>query len=236
MNSTAKAAPIRVLMVDVTRHASQPLMKALQGDARFHFSGTVSISREFGDAVDQTRPDVIIISAEANVSGRKSIELVRQAHAMRPSLHSMMMFDSWRDDLIVEAFRAGVSGVVRDSDPAMTIAKCVESVHGGQIWASSSHLRMVLQILAQQSVPSNSYESKSNGSALLTKRELEVVRAVAEGMTNRNIAAQLNLSEHTVKNYLFRVYDKLGISNRSELLMLSLTFNRKDESTAELRQ
>ena len=62
-----------------------------------------------------------------------------------------------------------------------------------------------------------------NGFDLLSKRELEVVRSLAEGLTNREIAEKLGLSQHTVKNYLFRVFDKLGVSSRVELLFMTLS-------------
>ena len=62
----------------------------------------------------------------------------------------------------------------------------------------------------------------ANGLNLLSKRELEVVRCLAEGLTNREIADRLGLSQHTIKNYLFRVFDKLGVSSRLELLFMTL--------------
>lgn len=63
----------------------------------------------------------------------------------------------------------------------------------------------------------------ANGLELLSKREMEVVRCLAEGLTNREIAQRLGLSQHTIKNYLFRVFDKLGVANRVELLFMTLT-------------
>ena len=63
----------------------------------------------------------------------------------------------------------------------------------------------------------------ANGLSLLSKREMDVVRSLAEGLTNREIAQRLGLSQHTIKNYLFRVYDKLGVSSRLELLFMTLT-------------
>jgi DNA-binding CsgD family transcriptional regulator len=63
----------------------------------------------------------------------------------------------------------------------------------------------------------------ANGLDLLSKREIEVVRSLAEGLTNREIAERLGLSQHTIKNYLFRVFDKLGVSSRVELLFMTLS-------------
>src|SRR5271157_1725467 len=73
-------------------------------------------------------------------------------------------------------------------------------------------------------------EEYSAGENLLSKREMEVVRSVAQGLTNREIAERLGLSQHTVKNYLFRVFDKLGVSSRVELLFMTLSRDSPSQS------
>ncbi len=72
----------------------------------------------------------------------------------------------------------------------------------------------------------------ADGMRLLTKREEEVVRLVAEGMQNREIAKELNLSEHTIKNYLFHIFDKLGVSSRVELVLYAVS-SAKTMQTAD---
>src|SRR5207245_4183759 len=87
-------------------------------------------------------------------------------------------------------------------------------------WANGQQMAYAVEALA------SSPEVRAvdaNGLSLLSKREMDVVRSLAEGLTNREIAARLGLSQHTIKNYLFRVYDKLGVSNRLELLFMTLT-------------
>ncbi len=221
-------ASIRVLLADMTVSAGA-MVDTLLGDGRFHLVGTVSAAAELSDAIARFAPHVLVITTGGIGSARKNIEALRLAHAHRAGLRSIALLDGWRDDLIVEAFRAGATGVLSAQDSPAMMAKCIHSVHLGQIWANSSQLKMVLQILGQQSVPRSTAE-KSGGREVLTPREIEVINAVAEGMTNRGIASHLNLSEHTVKNYLFRVFDKLGVSNRAELLMLSLTLGRPKET------
>jgi DNA-binding NarL/FixJ family response regulator len=96
------------------------------------------------------------------------------------------------------------------------LCRCIQAVYKGQIWASSSHLQVLLGALAQ-APPARVVNAQ--GLNLLAEREGQVVSLVADGLTNRDIAAQLGLSEHTVSNYLFRIYNKLGVSNRVELVL-----------------
>jgi DNA-binding CsgD family transcriptional regulator len=96
----------------------------------------------------------------------------------------------------------------------------VHQVHEGEIWASGQQIAFAVETLA--STPSIRAVG-ANGLSLLSKRELDVVGCLADGLTNREIAERLNLSQHTIKNYLFRVFDKLGVSSRLELMTLTLT-------------
>ncbi len=98
--------------------------------------------------------------------------------------------------------------------------KCIRTVHNGQIWASNHELEFLLEAIVY-SRPL--HLSKIHSMSVLTPREEAVVRLVAEGMKNREISLKLNVSEHTVRNYLFRVFDKLGVSNRVELVLYALT-------------
>jgi DNA-binding NarL/FixJ family response regulator len=98
----------------------------------------------------------------------------------------------------------------------MSLARCIQCVSEGQIWANSRELRYLLEALGE-ALPLRVIDAR--GAALLSRRELEVVRCVAEGLSNREIAQRLGLTEHTVKNYLFRIFDKLGVSKRVEVVL-----------------
>jgi two-component system, NarL family, response regulator DegU len=93
-------------------------------------------------------------------------------------------------------------------------------VHEGQIWAKTQQLEFIVNALAQS--PSLRVVD-ANGTKLLTKREEDLLHLVADGLGNRDIARQLSLSENTVKNYMFHIFEKLGISNRVELVLYALS-------------
>jgi DNA-binding NarL/FixJ family response regulator len=120
---------------------------------------------------------------------------------------------------VVEAFRAGAHGVFCRADSFQALCKCIYCVHQGQVWASSTELQFVVDALVEP-VPMETRTLVD--SRPLSKREEEIARLVAEGLSNRQISQRLTLSEHTVKNYLFRVFEKIGVSTRVELALYAL--------------
>src|SRR5256712_9202271 len=104
--------------------------------------------------------------------------------------------------------------------PFRLLCKCIQSVHHGQVWANSEQLQYLIEVVTQ--VPSLR-RVKALGGKLLTPREEQVVALVADGPSNREVAHELCLSEHTIKKYLFRIFDKLGISSRVELVLYAVS-------------
>jgi DNA-binding CsgD family transcriptional regulator len=142
-----------------------------------------------------------------------------------------MLLDTPRRDWVVEAFRKGARGVFCRCDPLKLLPKCVRTVYGGQIWANTEQIDCVFQAFAEAPV---TRLVGADGELLLSAREQEVVRFVAEGLSNREIAVRLHLSEHTVKNYIFHIFNKLGISNRVELVLYAANQRLSSKLKTEL--
>jgi two-component system nitrate/nitrite response regulator NarL len=105
---------------------------------------------------------------------------------------------------------------------------CVQAVHRGEVWASSEELRFVFSALPQIPLDGTIDGESTKRAVLLTKREEGLARLVAEGFTNRDISRHMNLSENTVRNYLFRIFNKLGTSNRLELALHVINQRERD--------
>jgi len=108
----------------------------------------------------------------------------------------------------------------RRLQPFRALCRCISVVHQGQFWANTEQMGYVIDALT--STPPARVIA-SNGEGLLTPREEQVVNLVAEGIGNREVAHQLGIKENTVKKALLRIYDKLGVSNRVELVLYALT-------------
>jgi len=199
--------------------ASHLLAEALARNPRFEVVAIVSpaeLLRKVGDY----RPDVAIVCADLEGGSVKGIEIVRQLHARVPEVRFLFLADDCDRDLVVTIFRAGASGIFCRAESFDNLCKCIERVHEGQIWADSRQVQFLVDALIA-TIPYRVVDARGN--ELLSGRELEVVQFAVRGYTNREIAEKMNLSEHTVKNYMFRVFDKLGVSNRVEMLFYILS-------------
>lgn len=204
----------RLAIFENTQMACELLIGFLQ---RSHHPITVvahSTGTELVDNAGLANVDVALVSAALKHGANAGLRLVRRICKSYDHVRSVILFDEYSHDQVVEAFRAGASGVVSRHDSCDTLCKCIQRVHEGQIWANSEQLRYILQALGGH----GQMRGSGTGGATLTKREEQVAILVSNGMTNREIAARLHLSEHTVKNHLFRLFEKLGIDNRAELV------------------
>lgn len=207
---------IRVLAADSTRMNSQLLAAALERDKRFQVLDPMPDAHEISATVAREKPAVAVISAELDDDRSKGFEVARELHALHPETRVVLLLDTSERGQVVEAFRAGARGVFCRSESLKSLAKCIHCVSQGQIWANSRELRYLLEALGE-ALPLRAIDAK--GAVLLSRREQEVVRCVAEGLSNREISQRLGLTEHTVKNYLFRIFDKLGVSKRVEVVL-----------------
>ncbi|MFY9753051.1 MAG: response regulator transcription factor [Candidatus Acidiferrales bacterium] len=164
-------------------------------------------------------PDIAVISAHLQEGPLEGFRVLRELQAAHLKTRAILLLDSRDRDLIIDAFRCGAHGVIARDEPLETLGKCIHAVHEGQVWANSQQLGYLLEALGQ-GMPIHVQDAR--GVNLLSKREEDVVRLVAEGLTNRGVSAQLKLSEHTVRNYLFRIFDKVGVSTRVELVLYCL--------------
>jgi DNA-binding NarL/FixJ family response regulator len=177
--------------------------------------------------VAEHQPEVALISASLQDDPTAGLQALRELRLTRSSTRAIVLLDWSHPDQVIQAFSHGARGVFCMSEGFEALCKCIRSVHAGQVWADSSQLGWVVQALGERE-PVRIVSAV--GTALLTEREEQIVRMVAEGLPNSEICTTLGLSAHTVKNHLFRIYDKLGVSNRVELVLYALS--KRDASRA----
>jgi DNA-binding NarL/FixJ family response regulator len=212
--------------------AGELLAGAFNRQSRFHVVAKATTVQEVLHVVRSERIDVALIRpalADGPLSGFTALRGIRE---VSPSSNSVVLLDSADRSLVADAFRAGAKGIFHPSQSSFKmLCKCVDRVHSGQIWANCRELAHVMEAFSR---PEPLTMLKPDGLRLLTKREEDVVRLLADGMQNREIARELNLSEHTIKNYLFHIFDKLGVSSRVELVLYAVSStNRKQAASVK---
>jgi DNA-binding NarL/FixJ family response regulator len=210
--------PIRVVIADSTKMSTQLLVHALARNSQFSVVGSAVDLPGLLSQLDR-KPEVVILSINlekplGGLSALRSLGNSQSAH------RTIVLLDSLEQDLVIEAFRAGARGVFARGEDLDLLWKCISCVHAGQIWANTQQLEFVLRSLADSTPPRF---VSADGISMLSDREQAVVQAVAEGLSNREIAHRMTISEHTVKNHLFRVYSKLGVSSRLEIMFCVLS-------------
>jgi two-component system, NarL family, nitrate/nitrite response regulator NarL len=211
---------ITVLISDSTKMHCDLLRRAFwSARNRFKVVAYASSAGDVINALQQHRPQVAVISSDLQdgpLSGLRIVPEIRRSH---PETKILVVMAFPTGEMVIDAFRSGAVGVFTRNGPFDLLCKSIEVVSGGQIWATSEELHQVLGAFAKSPKP-RKLDTKVE--SRVTRREADVVRLAVEGLSNREIALQLALTEHTVKNYLFRVFDKLGVSNRVELVLFCL--------------
>ena len=218
---SAASRTIGVLVADSNQMQRQLLVGALRRRPEFHATFCPMEMDAMVRALAESPVDVILVNTNSPKLGSRDMVSVRRLHLAYPHITKVLMLEASDRDSVVNAFRSGVKGLFCFSDyPFRLLCKCILNVHKGQVWATGEQLQYLLEIVTQ--VPSLRMVN-SIGVKLLTAREEQVVALVADGLSNRAVARELGLSEHTVKKYLFHIFDKLGISSRVELVLYAVS-------------
>jgi DNA-binding NarL/FixJ family response regulator len=217
----------RLLVADQSLMNCQLLVGALRRCRRIEIVSRATSSDQLLAEVQATRPSVALISAHLQEGSLAGFAIVRRLRSLYPGVRAILLLDSAERGWVIDAFRAGAKGIFCREDPLNSLCKCVQSVHMGQTWASSQQIADVLDAFARVAPPT---VTDSKGKAALSRRELQVAELVAEGLSNSEISVRLGLSQHTIKNYLFHIFEKLGISSRLELVLHARQLQRADPS------
>jgi len=194
---------------------------------RFEVVASASNTAEILALVQEHRPKVAIVSDNLEDGPLAGLRILPEIRRANPETRILVAMGTTDRELVIEAFRFGADGVFCRNSPFDLLCKSVDALAQGQIWANATELRYVLDEFTKAPKQRKVDPAVEN---LMTKREADVVRLAIEGLSNREIARELGLTEHTVKNYLFRIFDKLGVSNRVELVLSCL---RQEEATRE---
>jgi len=206
---------IRVMLVDAHRIVLCGLQRLI--DDEKPELGVVATATDVAVALEvaaTAKPDVVVVDVE--LATAKDASLVPGLINGRNT--RVLVLSGARDDKHELAILRGACGVVHKDDTPEQLIKAIRKVHEGQLWLDRSTTgRLFVELSRQKSQAAN--DPAKRRLASLTEREHDVVRSVAErpGADNKTLASTLHIGEHTLRNHLSRIYDKLGVPNRLEL-------------------
>jgi DNA-binding NarL/FixJ family response regulator len=196
---------------------------ALEDDIR-----VVGQAESYGQAISaiaKFSADVILFETALAAEPAEAIgELLRRA----PHSKLIVLTAGASQDEVLEFFRRGAHGIIDRSIPPETLVACIRKVAKGDIWLDEQAVNWVLHAFRTQATRPLAPAAKVH----LTQKEMMIVACVAQGMKNKEIAIRVNTTEQVVKNYLRKVYDKLGVSDRLELALYCLHHRLLDNTDA----
>jgi DNA-binding NarL/FixJ family response regulator len=214
---------VRVILADTQAIFRAGLRKvfALEDDIRV--VGQAETLAQTQSAVARFSADVLIFEAALTPN---PVEAVADLLRKNPSLRIVVVTPGADEDLTLELFRRGAHGIVsREVEPELLV-DCLRKVVAGQTWLDSQGVHWVMEAYRNQ----NNRPTGSRPKVQLTPKEMLIVSCVTQGMKNKEIALRVGTTEQVVKNYLRKVYDKLGVADRLELALYCLNHHVVDST------
>ena len=193
---------VRVLVVDDQRLVREGIASLLGIQPGIEVVGTAANGREAVEQATALTPDVVLM--DVRMPEMDGVEATALLARRAPACRVVMLTTFDDEEYVVQALRAGAAGYLLKDLPAAKLAEAVRMAHAGVAQLDRTAAKHVASALTPRST------------AALTTRETEVLRLIAAGATNREIAARLYLSEGTVKNHISRILNRLGLRDRTQ--------------------
>jgi DNA-binding NarL/FixJ family response regulator len=204
---------IRVLLADDQSLVRAGFRMILTSEPDFEVVGEVGDGLEAVEQAALRRPDVVLM--DVRMPGIDGIEATRRIMRASPAPRVIVLTTFDRDEYVYEALRAGASAFLLKDAPEHQLVSAIRvASDGGSLFAPSVTKRLIERFVAGAGTPAPGLEE-------LTARELDVLRLVARGMSNAEIAAELVISEHTTKTHVASVLSKLDLRNRVQAVVLA---------------
>ncbi len=203
----------RVLIADDQTLFRAGLAGLLEGDPRVQIVGQAVDGLDVVKKAAAIKPDVVLMDLKMpNLDG---VEATRQILAENPDIKVLVLTTFDTDSFVLQALRAGASGyVLKDSQAEAVVSSILAVVAGERVMASAVANRVV-GMLSGTTTPKEFYDG-------LTAREVEILKLIAIGQANKQIAHRLSISEKTVRNHVSNIYEKLGIYDRSQAVLYAV--------------
>lgn len=215
---------IRVLICDDQWIVCEGLEAILGDDPEIQVVGIAHDGAEALEQIVAAKPDVVLM--DLKMPGMNGIQATVRIHERYPQIKVLVLTTYGADEWVFDAIHSGAAGYLLKGTPRASLLEAVKGTAAGQTYVDPAIAGRLFDQIAQQNVP------PSNQAILdvLSERELDVLRLLARGLSNTEIASRLYLSQGTVRNYVSSVLSKLQVADRTQAAVLALRYGLVDLS------
>lgn len=205
------------------------LRKLLEAEPGLHVVGEAADGEEALRMVRQLKPELLLL--DISMPKVQGLDALRDLSKSESQTRTIVLTASIAREQVIEALQLGARGIVMKHSATDLLIKSIRSVMAGQYWVGHESVSDLVDVL-RRVTPQDS-GSKARPDFGLTPREREVVGLIVAGYTNKDLAKKLSISEQTVKHHLTNIFDKLGVSNRLELVLFAIDHQLIDRDHLE---
>jgi DNA-binding NarL/FixJ family response regulator len=212
------AATIEVVISDDHALFREGLRKLLEAEPGVRIVGEAVDGEETIRVVGELNPHVLLL--DLSLPKLSGLEVLGELNKLGLRTRTIMLTAAIEREQVVEALQMGVRGIVLKHSALQLLLKSIRCVHEGQYWVGQESVSDLIHALRRMR-PSNSAPGVRRNFGL-SSREMEVIALIVAGYTNKDLARKLGISENTAKHHLTNIFDKLGVSNRLELVLYAV--------------
>ena len=213
---------IRVLVCDDQWIVCEGLETILNNDPDIEVVATAQDGAQALEKIPKVNPDVVLM--DLKMPGMNGIQATRKIVEQYPEVKVLVLTTYGADEWVFDAIRSGASGYLLKGTPRETLIAAVKGTVAGETYVDPAIAGKLFSRIAQQAAP----PANTTLMDALSERELDVLRLLARGLSNAEIAQQLYLSEGTVRNYVSAILTKLDVSDRTQAAVTALRYGLVD--------
>ena len=211
--------PIKVVLADDHTLFREGLKRILSLEKDVFVVGEAARGDEVAKVVERTKPDVLLL--DLKMPKGDVIQTLLEVHDKNPTTKVLILTAFSEDENILNAAKGGARGYVLKGVSSQSLLQAIKAVHGSGLWIDKElPSAEAFEEIARAQTPTSESEPANEAIKSLTKRELEILRLVAEGLTNEEIGKRIFISEKTVKTHLTNIFDKLKVNNRFKAALM----------------
>jgi two-component system, NarL family, nitrate/nitrite response regulator NarL len=210
---------IRILLVDDHSLFRESLSRLLEAEPGFHVIGSCGTAREAIDVLSREEPDVVLL--DYDLGDERGTNLVDMLRSQGFNGQILMVTAGMNDADTLRAFESGLSGIFLKHSPPARLVEAIHRVVGGEKWIDSRTLQSLIAGAGRKA-------AGNDGPKSLSAREKAILKSLPEGLTNKELATSLQISETAVKWSIQQLFDKFGVRTRSQLVRIAIEQGAQD--------